>query len=54
LASIDVPGPHGNSFADYCSALLLSDPVEKTGNVTTAWDGVDFGEGYGQIAAWVS
>jgi hypothetical protein len=41
------PSPRGKSLADYYSALLLSDPVEKTGNVTTAWDGLDLGEWYG-------
>ena len=45
------PSPRGKSLADYHSALLLSDPVEKTGNVTTAWGSIDLGEWYGQIAA---
>jgi hypothetical protein len=45
------PSPRGKSLADTQSALLLSDPVEKTGNVTTAWGGFDLGEWYGQIAA---
>jgi len=31
--------------------LLLSDPVEKTGNSETAWTAPDVVEGYGQIAA---
>jgi hypothetical protein len=48
------PESHCGSLAGNRTALLLSDPVEETGNSATAWTVPAVVEGYGQIAARLS
>ena len=54
LASIDVPGPHGNNLRIIAPPCCYPIRLKKQEMSQQLGTGVDFGEGYGQIAAWVS